>query len=177
MFLTKRILIYLTFHLFPQQPGTAVPNACPIDCYSEFIAFLSVMCVMKFIGATGRASNFLVGVRCVDEKDKTASMGFGMMIVCMLAFMPSPIFYGALLDSTCILWGKTCGGKGNCWLYDNQKLRIWLNTISAVFLTIGTVLDGGVWYFVKNLKIFDDELPESDINLVVKEEEKANEKA
>lgn len=162
---------------YSQSQGTAVPNACIINCYTEFIMFLGVMCVMKFVGATGRASNFLVSVRCVDEKDKTASMGFGMMIVCLLAFMPSPIFFGALLDSTCVLWGKTCSGKGNCWLYDNYKLRIWLNTISCGFLTIGTLLDAGVWYYVKNLKIFDDDLPELDTEEVKKEEEKTNQKA
>lgn len=61
--------------------------------------------------------------RCVDEKDKTASMGFGLMIMALFAFIPSPIFFGGLMDKYCILWGKTCSGKGNCWLYDNESLR------------------------------------------------------
>ena len=81
------------------------------------------MCFLKFSGATGRASNFLVSVRCVDEKDKAVSMGFGMMVLSLMSFIPSPIFFGLVLDKTCLVWGKTCTGKGNCWLYDGETLR------------------------------------------------------
>lgn len=81
------------------------------------------MCFIKLIGASGRATNFLVGVRCVEEKDKTVAMGFGLMFMALFAFIPSPIFFGILLDKSCIVWGKTCTGTGNCWLYDGEVLR------------------------------------------------------
>lgn len=103
--------------------GSAKDGTCPINCQREFYLFLIVMCFIKFSGATGRASNFLVSVRCVEERDKTVAMGFGLMFMCLFSFIPSPIFFGALLDKTCIVWGKTCGGKGNCWLYDGEVLR------------------------------------------------------
>jgi hypothetical protein len=103
--------------------GKAIPGSCPIDCYKAFYTFLIVMCFTKFTGATGRASNFLVSVRCVDEKDKTVAMGFGMMMMSLFSFIPSPIFFGALMDKTCLVWGKTCSSKGNCWLYDGKMLR------------------------------------------------------
>lgn len=103
--------------------GKAIPGACPVNCFKQFVMFLSVMCFLKFIGATGRASNFLVSVRCVPEKDKTVAMGFGLMMMSLLAFIPSPIFFGWVLDKLCLVWGKTCTSKGNCWLYDAQALR------------------------------------------------------
>lgn len=103
--------------------GKAVSGACPVNCFPQFVTFLAVMCFLKFIGATGRASNFLVSVRCVPEKDKTAAMGFGMMMMSMMAFIPSPIFFGWVLDRLCLVWGKTCTNKGNCWLYDPESLR------------------------------------------------------
>jgi len=87
------------------------------------VAFLAVMCCLKFVGASGRASNFLVSVRCVPEKDKTAAMGFGMTLCSMLAFIPSPIFFGWVFDRVCLVWGKTCTNKGNCWLYDPLSMR------------------------------------------------------
>lgn len=34
-----------------------------------------------------------------------------------------------------------------------------MNTIAATFVAIGVLFDGGVWYLVKDLKIFDDEEP------------------
>uniref|UniRef100_A0A182QCQ2 Solute carrier organic anion transporter family member n=1 Tax=Anopheles farauti TaxID=69004 RepID=A0A182QCQ2_9DIPT len=151
--------------------GSAVAGPCPLDCYKEFVTFLIVMCFLKFSGATGRASNFLVSVRCVAEKDKAVSMGFGMMVLSLMSFIPSPIFFGLVLDKTCLVWGKTCTGTGNCWLYDGETLRYLLNFIAAAFVLVGTLFDCGVWYYVKDLKIFDDEVKDKEIALANKEEE------
>lgn len=40
-------------------------RVCPANCYKEFLTFLAVMCFLKFMGASGRATNFLVGVRYI----------------------------------------------------------------------------------------------------------------
>ncbi|XP_023288345.1 solute carrier organic anion transporter family member 2A1-like [Orussus abietinus] len=143
--------------------GIATPGACPVDCVHKFYVFLAVVCLLKFSGATGRASNFLVSVRCVDEKDKTVAMGFGLTIMSLFAFIPSPILFGMILDKTCLVWGKTCTGTGNCWLYNGESLRYLLNFTAASFVTIGTLCDIGVWYYVKNVKIFDEEIELNDI--------------
>lgn len=37
--------------------------------------------------------------------------------------------------------------------------RYSLNIIASIFVAIGVFFDGGVWYLVKDLKIFDDEEP------------------
>lgn len=81
--------------------GTALPGACPVDCMHKFYIFLAVVCLLKFSGATGRASNFLVSVRCVDEKDKTVAMGFGLTIMSLFAFIPSPILFGFIMGTSC----------------------------------------------------------------------------
>ncbi|XP_044742065.1 solute carrier organic anion transporter family member 74D [Chrysoperla carnea] len=136
--------------------GLAISGACPVDCTTIFYIFLSVVCLIKFTGASGRASNFLVSVRCVDEVDKPSAMGFGIMILSLLAFIPSPILFGSILDKTCLVWGKTCSGSGNCWLYDSEQLRYVMNFTAATFIIIGVLFDCAVWYYVKHLKIFDD---------------------
>ncbi|GLG94711.1 Solute carrier organic anion transporter family member [Gryllus bimaculatus] len=141
----------------PLGGGSVKASPCPVDCQKKFYIFLAVVCLLKFSGATGRASNFLVSVRCVEEKDKPVAMAFGLTIMSFFAFIPSPIFFGFLLDKTCLVWGKTCSGTGNCWLYNGESLRYMLNLTAASFVTIGTLFDAGVWYFVKNLKIFDDD--------------------
>lgn len=136
---------------------TAKSGPCPIDCRNKLILFLIVMCFMKFIGSTGRASNFLVGIRCVQERDKTVAIGFGMSLIKLLAAVPSPIFFGYILDSACLAWGKTCTSRGNCWLYDGDSLRYWFFYSSALAIAIGTCFDFFVFQNVKDLKIFDDE--------------------
>ncbi|XP_967848.2 solute carrier organic anion transporter family member 74D [Tribolium castaneum] len=140
------------------EGGFATPGNCSVDCLSKFYIFLIVVCVLKLSGATGRASNFLVTVRCVEEKDKPVAMGFGLMLMSLCAFVPSPILFGIILDKACLVWGKTCTGNGNCWLYNGKTLRYTMNFTAATFVLIGTLFDAGVWFFVKGLKIFDEEI-------------------
>ncbi|GLV37583.1 Organic anion transporting polypeptide 58Dc [Carabus blaptoides fortunei] len=144
--------------------SSATPGSCPIDCTQKFYIFLAVVCLLKFSGATGRASNFLVSVRCVEERDKAVAMGFGLMIMSLFAFIPSPILFGVILDKTCMVWGKTCSGTGNCWLYNGEMLRYTMNFTAAAFVAIGTLFDAGVWYFVKDMKIFDDDIKLEDMD-------------
>lgn len=135
----------------------ALAGPCPVDCKSKLMVFLIVICFMKFIGASGRASNFLVGIRCVDERDKTLAIGFGMALVRLLAAVPSPIFFGYIIDNACIAWGETCTSRGNCWLYDGEKLRYTFFYASAIAIAIGTMFDALVWKHSKKLKIFDED--------------------
>ncbi|KAG8227796.1 hypothetical protein J437_LFUL006210 [Ladona fulva] len=142
--------------------GMVTAGACSVDCSAKFYIFLAVVCLLKFVGSTGRASNFLVTVRCVDEKDKAFSMGLGLAMMSLFSFIPSPILFGFIIDKTCLVWGRTCTGTGNCWLYNGASLRYIMNFTAAVFVTIGTMFDGGVWYYAKNLKIFDDKEEEEE---------------
>lgn len=32
---------------------------------------------------------------------------------------------------TCIVWGDSCGARGNCWIYDGFKLRAAFNITAA----------------------------------------------
>lgn len=144
------------------NPGEAVSGTCPVHCQSMLMTFLIVICLMKFIGSSGRASNFLVGIRCVEERDKTLAIGFGMSLIRLLAAVPSPIFFGYLIDNACIAWGKTCTRRGNCWLYDAEKLRYTFFYASAIAIAIGTIFDALVWKYAKELKIFDEE----DVNKI-----------
>lgn len=77
---------------------TAKSGPCAVNCQKELFIFLAVMCFLKFIGATGRTSNFLVSIRCIDERDKTAAIGLGMTLIHLFAFIPSPILFGYILD-------------------------------------------------------------------------------
>lgn len=142
-------------HLINSNEALAGP--CPVDCKSKLMIFLIVICFMKFIGSSGRASNFLVGIRCVEERDKTLAIGFGMALVRLLAAVPSPIFFGYIIDSACVAWGKTCTRRGNCWMYDGEKLRYTFFYASAISIAVGTIFDALVWKHSKKLKIFDED--------------------
>lgn len=151
------------------NPSQALSGPCPVDCSSKLVTFLIVICFMKFIGASGRASNFLVGIRCVEERDKTLAIGLGMTLLRLLAAVPSPIVFGYIIDNACIAWGKTCTRRGNCWLYDSEKLRYSFFYASTVAIAIATIFDVLVWKHCKNLQIFeeDDKINEKIENISV----------
>lgn len=75
----------------------ATSGSCPVDCQLVFYLFLAVISGIYFIVATGRASNFLVGIRCVNEVDKTASVAMGITIIGVFAFIPSPLLFGSII--------------------------------------------------------------------------------
>lgn len=56
------------------------------------------------------------------------------------------------------------------------SFRYTLNFTAAVFITLGAVFDFGVWYYVKDLKIFDEEIKEVEMQIVQHEEEVTAEK-
>jgi Organic Anion Transporter Polypeptide (OATP) family len=123
---------------------------------NQFYIFLIVVCINKFIGGTEGATNFLMGLRCVEERDKAVSLGLTSAIVKFCAVIPSPIVFGYIFDQSCLLWGKTCSKTGNCWLYDNDLIKFTFNLTAGVFILIGTCWDIGTWYYSKDVKIFDD---------------------
>ncbi|XP_055706090.1 solute carrier organic anion transporter family member 74D-like [Phlebotomus papatasi] len=139
------------------EGGSATEGACPIDCKKEFTVFLVTMSFLRLMVATGMASNFLLCMRCVAEKDKTVSLGLSMAFYSILGFMPIPVVFGALVDSTCDLWGKTCTTSGNCWLYNGPSLRYLLNLTTSFSNSIAFCLNIVLCYFVRNLSIFDEE--------------------
>lgn len=79
------------------------------------------------------------------------------MLVSLLALIPGPIIYGIVIDATCTVWNNQCGVRGNCQLYDQAKFRYYVNFLSLTLTTVGMVLDLAVWYYAKNLSLYDDD--------------------
>uniref|UniRef100_A0A670KL65 Solute carrier organic anion transporter family member n=1 Tax=Podarcis muralis TaxID=64176 RepID=A0A670KL65_PODMU len=55
-------------------------------------------------------------------------------VVFHVAGIPSPIYFGAMIDTTCLKWGtKSCGGEGACRMYDSDTYRqLYLGVPSAL---------------------------------------------
>lgn len=74
--------------------GTANPGPCADDCTNSFYMFLAIMCVVNFLVSSGKASNLIVALRSVEERDKTISLSFATMMMTLFGFIPTPIFFG-----------------------------------------------------------------------------------
>lgn len=77
--------------------------------------------------------------------------------------IPYPLIFGAIADSACLIWEESCGGKGNCWLYDSEKFRYYLHGAAFTFMTIGSCFDAFVIYYSKSMtNLYDDDDIEGD---------------
>lgn len=142
--------------------GKAMEGACSVECESDYVLFLVMLCLMEFFSSTGRSGNTIIQYRAVHPDDKSVSIAVTTVVLCAFAFIPGPVLHGMLVDLSCVVWGMTCGKTGNCWLYDGQKMRYLLNFTAAGLMVVATLLDIGVLLNVGKLKIYDEELEETD---------------
>ncbi|RZF42278.1 hypothetical protein LSTR_LSTR003896 [Laodelphax striatellus] len=114
---------------------------------------------VEVIDAVGHYMYALIG--CPDG----ASSFHGSLSDDFTCLFESPFF----LDNVCLVWGETCGETGNCWIYDAEKMRYYLNFTSSTFLVLAAVADLGVYFLSKDLKIYDEE---EESNLLRKKKKK-----
>jgi len=104
---------------------------CITDCNGPYLLFMVLSCVIHTLGCSGKIGNVLVNYRSVEKRDKSFAQGIALMIVSLFALIPGPIIYGAIIDSTCLIWEESCGTRGNCWFYHRENFRYLVNISSA----------------------------------------------
>ncbi|KAH7637101.1 solute carrier organic anion transporter family member 5a1-like protein [Dermatophagoides farinae] len=115
----------LTFHNCSCASSTSsivTSGLCQNDC-NRFPMYITLIAISNTIASLSRTGDTLLTLRAVDQEDKSFAMGIMGTIFAVFAFIPYPLIFGALIDSTCLIWEKTCGKTGNCWLYDLDKYR------------------------------------------------------
>lgn len=119
----------LGFHALKNRLVTAGP--CKQDCSIPFILFTTLSIVTNVFCSSARIGYILVSYRCVETKDKSLALGVAALVTSMFGFVPGPILFGAIMDSTCLVWNISCEEKGNCWFYDRDNFRYYVNLASA----------------------------------------------
>ncbi|XP_071956840.1 solute carrier organic anion transporter family member 2A1-like isoform X2 [Antedon mediterranea] len=102
--------------------GQAVSGVCSFECntliiYTVFTAILSILNAMK--------GSPLVSIilRIVADEDRSVAIGFQMLLSKVMGYFPAPLYFGAVINSACLLWQTTCGEEGACLMYDIEQYR------------------------------------------------------
>lgn len=73
--------------------------------------------------------------RAVAEEQRSLALGVQSVLWRALGAIPGPIIFGVIFDSSCVYWQFDCGRRGNCWVYNNNRV-----SIRAFFITTTGVL-------------------------------------
>ncbi|XP_071963331.1 solute carrier organic anion transporter family member 1A4-like [Antedon mediterranea] len=101
-------------------------GACPVNdlCNTNFMLAVLLMIIALGTSSLGRSADIIVTLRCVDKEDRSLALGIKIFIVNILAFFPSPVYFGALLNWTCLEFAyKPTGERGACLVYDRTRYR------------------------------------------------------
>nr|XP_033815539.1 solute carrier organic anion transporter family member 1A2 isoform X2 [Geotrypetes seraphini] len=107
--------------------ASAVPGQCQreenCDTMLHYHLILSLLCCLIY--SFGGIPGYMVLIRSLKPEEKSLGVGVHFLIARAFAGIPSPISYGAIIDTTCLKWGTTrCGTPGACRMYDADAYRL-----------------------------------------------------
>ncbi|XP_070125213.1 solute carrier organic anion transporter family member 1A2 isoform X6 [Equus przewalskii] len=94
------------------------------DCSLMLQYFLILSMTSSFIYSLSAIPGYMVLLRCIKPEEKSLGVGLHTFCTRVFAGIPAPIYFGALVDSTCLHWGTLkCGESGACRIYDSTNFR------------------------------------------------------
>ncbi|XP_056311222.1 solute carrier organic anion transporter family member 1C1-like [Danio aesculapii] len=129
--------------------SSAVLGQCSQDpnCNRIIYIYVGLQSLAFFVYSLGIIPFFTMSLRIVDPELKSLSVGTLLFTVRVLGGIPAPIYFGALIDYTCLKWGqnKSCG-RGACRIYDIETFRflfqgltMCLRVLACFLLWIATI--------------------------------------
>ncbi|KAJ7395568.1 hypothetical protein BTVI_153466 [Pitangus sulphuratus] len=140
--------IFLIASGFSSQNASAILGQCDEDenCDKMLHYFLILSLVCSFIFSLAAMPGYMVLIRSLKPEEKSFGVGIHGLASRVFAGIPSPIYFGALIDTTCLKWGTmTCGGEGACRIYDIDTYRQGLS--SAMWN------NGAMWFSLPDAEV------------------------
>ncbi|XP_072565774.1 solute carrier organic anion transporter family member 1C1 isoform X2 [Paramormyrops kingsleyae] len=110
-------------------------------CSIRFIAYMTLSVICSFIDALGTTPGYMVIIWCIKPELKSLGLGIQTLVTRTLGGIPAPVYFGALIDTTCLKWGfRKCMGTGACRIYNSDMYRV-------IFLGLITCLKGSSYFF------------------------------
>uniref|UniRef100_A0A8C3YLT2 Solute carrier organic anion transporter family member 5A1 n=1 Tax=Catagonus wagneri TaxID=51154 RepID=A0A8C3YLT2_9CETA len=128
--------------------GYAVSGKCKRTC-NTLIPFLVFLFIVTFITACAQPSAIIVTLRSVEDEERPFALGMQFVLLRTLAYIPTPIYFGAVIDTTCMLWQQECGVQGSCWEYNVTSFRFVYFGLAAGLKFLGFIFIFLAWYSIK----------------------------
>ncbi|XP_057625237.1 solute carrier organic anion transporter family member 1A5-like isoform X2 [Chionomys nivalis] len=94
------------------------------DCNIKLQYFFIRVVIGSLLFSISAIPGYMVLLRCIKSEEKSLGVGLHAFFTRVFAGIPSPIYFGALIDRTCLHWGTLkCGEPGACRIYDINNFR------------------------------------------------------
>lgn len=104
--------------------------------------------------------DLLINLRSVYVQDKALSIGFWMTLVAAFIHVPGKLIYQKIANTTCVYWGSA--ESNICRLHHSKNLGDYLCYATILFLAISAIIRIIVWWFCKNLNLYDTPIVEEE---------------
>ncbi|XP_064382553.1 solute carrier organic anion transporter family member 4A1-like isoform X2 [Halichondria panicea] len=112
--------------------STATRGLCPLPC-SFLLGWIVMVTISVILIFLIRVPFLLVTLRSVADEQRTFALGVQSLFFRLFGSIPGPLLFGAIIDSGCVYSQTECGRIANCWVYDNNILRL----RAYIFCTFG----------------------------------------
>lgn len=130
---------------------------CPPDS-EKLLKYATIVALGGMISGSSRSGNMVTFFRSINPEQKSLAVAVGSFWHSLFVSIPYPILYGKIFDYCCLVWNKECGERGNCWLYDTEKLRIVYHAVSIALIAMGSVFDFIMIFLSPRLgNLYDDD--------------------
>ncbi|XP_060161981.1 solute carrier organic anion transporter family member 1C1 isoform X7 [Globicephala melas] len=121
-------------------------NGCP----KMFLYFLVISVITSYTLSLGGIPGYMLLLRCIKPQLKSFALGIYTLAVRVLAGIPAPVYFGVLIDTSCLKWGfKRCGSRGSCRLYDSNAFRHMYLGLTMILGTMSIFLSIAVLFTLK----------------------------
>ncbi|XP_078530186.1 solute carrier organic anion transporter family member 1A2-like [Lissotriton helveticus] len=122
--------------------ASAVPGSCHREsaCDTMLQAFLILTVITCLTFAVGSMPGYMVLMRSLEPEVKSLGLGLHLLAARTLGSIPSPILFGAAIDTTCLKWETShCGEPGACRIYDTDSFKSVHLGLSATIRGVGYI--------------------------------------
>ncbi len=77
------------------------------------------------------------------------------------------MYFGAAINSTCHIWQRTCGKRGNCYIYNNDQYRYYFVGMGMICMVLTTVFTATSYFTLPStLKKLEVSFPLRTLNFI-----------